>query len=119
MNCINYSSSLRVNVTKTTVCGSKYLKIMVQEKRLLFWRTVDKLYVEVERYWGYIPGHAIFGKCLKMSWANGQNVEIWPPDIFDLKHRAHELIKDYLHKKTETDKSINKIDQELRSISHP
>lgn len=96
MKVIYYSDRLRLKVcNRKSYIGQKLIVLKIQEKRWIFWSTVKSLDIEVENYWGYIPGHQLFGRCLRMSYRMGGYLEVWPPDIFDLKKRANEFLLEY------------------------
>lgn len=94
MKHIYHSDKLRVQVVnKKDFVGTKLIVLKVQEKRWMFWYTVLTQDIEVDNYW-VVPGHK--RDCpMTLHYQFGGTREIWPPDIFDLKKRANELIASY------------------------
>jgi hypothetical protein len=96
MKHIYHSNKLRIEVVnKKDFVGTKIIVLKVQEKRWLFWYTVHSQDIEIDNYWGYIPGHELWGKHMVLQYQFGGTREIWPPDIFDLKKRVDDLFATY------------------------
>jgi hypothetical protein len=96
MKCIYHSERLRVKVVnKKDFIGTNLIVLKIQEKRWIFWYTVHSQDIEVNNYWGYVPSHELWGKHMTLHYQFGGTREIWPPDIFDLKKRANELLSLY------------------------
>jgi hypothetical protein len=109
------SDNHRAIVCKRNDYGTNILKVQIQVKvKILYvipiWQTACWVDIEVENYWGYIPGHPIHGGCLTLSYQFGGQREVWPPDIFDLNDRINRLYATYLeaHKNVEDYKATIK-----------
>jgi hypothetical protein len=108
MKHIYHNENLRATVEqRKDVCGD-YLQLSIEVKSkwwfFHWWKEVKWIDIEVDNYWGYVPGHEIRGKHMALSYQFGGTGEIWPPDIFDLKARMQDLITEYL--KHEAQKQI-------------
>lgn len=116
MKYIYHSDKLRLKISERKRFGKPLIELNIQERGWLFWKTIEKLDIEVEYYWGYIPGSPHFGGCLRTSYRYGGYCETWPPDIFDLKKRANEYMAEYFEKNKErllVDRAVKK---QLESI---
>lgn len=120
MKIIYHSDSVRVKVGKLNNWGSKYTTLSVQEKRRIwlcaYWITKKCLWIEVAYYWGYIPGDKFFGRCLKTDFRGGQELETWPPDIFELKDRIDQLLAEYFMEKKYELISASALNKQLNGI---
>lgn len=117
MKKIYHSDKLRLKISKRKdFIGTKLIVLKVQEKRWLFWVTVESLDIEIENYWGYIPGHELFGGCLRMSYAMGGYLEVWPPDIFNLKKRADEFMAEYYEKNKQRLVAERAMQKQIQSV---
>jgi hypothetical protein len=100
MKHLYHRDDLRAVVVQKNDWGTKYLKLTVQKrlKWLFFhwWVEVKWIDIEVDNYWGYVPGHELWGRHMTLSYQFGGEREIWPPDIFNLKARMQDLITEYL-----------------------
>lgn len=98
MKYLYHDDNLRALIERKSDCGTKFLKLSVQKKQrwwfFSWWIMVKWVDVDVDNYW-IVPGHKREGP-ISLSYQFGGTREIWPPDIFDLKGRAQELISEYL-----------------------
>lgn len=96
MKCIYHSNKLRVKVVnKKDFIGTNLIVLKIQERRWMFWYTVQSQDIEIDNYWGYILGHDLHGGHMVLHYQFGGTREIWPPDIFNLKRRANQLLESY------------------------
>jgi hypothetical protein len=100
MKYLYHNADLRAVVKNEKDLVGRYLKLSVQKrsKWLCFhwWGEVKWIDVEVDNFWGYIPGDKLHGHHMTLHYQFGGEREIWPPDIFNLKVRMQKLIDEYL-----------------------
>lgn len=115
MKYIYHTDRLRLKIIEKKRFGKPLIELKIQEKKWLFWNTVESLDITVKYYWGYMPGDRRFGGCLR-AYATGQHYEVWPPDIFDLKKRANEYMAEYFEKNKKRLLCGRAIKKQLESI---
>lgn len=112
------ANGLRVVAVKVTAWGEKTIRLKVQIKTtalfFYWWHTVKKLDIQVENYWGYIPGHELLGRHMTMHDAYGGRLEIWPPDIFNLDNRMSSLAAEYIGERAEKIEANDTIKRQMK-----
>lgn len=116
MKTIYYSNKVRMRVLNKKDVAGKYFGLRIQERGWFFWTTIERLDIEIKNYWGHIPGDRCFGGCLRIGYAYGGYREVWPPDIFDLKKRVTEFMKEYFEKKREQLQTQKVIQKQINSL---
>lgn len=113
-----HNNDLRATVEQKKDCSGNYLQLNIEKRHkwwlFHWWAVVKWVHVEIDNYWGYIPGDKLHGGHMTLSYQFGGSREIWPPGIFDLKTRVRELINEYLK---ETDMHQQKEKDTLKQLS--
>jgi hypothetical protein len=115
MKNIYHSDKLRVRVVnKKDFIGTNIIILKVQEKRWMFWYTVQAQDIEIDNYW-VVPGHTR-DMHMTLHYQFGGTREIWPPDIFDLKKRANDLLASYFENNRRRLLNDRAIEKQMRSL---
>jgi hypothetical protein len=116
MKYIYKTSDLRIKIKENYNDFDIILRLQIINKNLFFskWITMDKLLIDIRYYWGYPrlgPRPLLCNVGFGLS-----TLEIWPPDIFNLKNRIEEMFSDYYKTNKIILEQRNAIKKQIKSL---